>query len=540
MTAPEGQPPPPTHIAGYRVERVLAVTAMATVYLVHSPTLPRREVLKVLQPEHANGDHVRAQFLHEADITAGLEHPNIVRVFSRGETDTGQLWIAMEYVEGTNAETALRDGQMTPERAVHIITEVARALDYAHSHGVVHQDIKPSNFLIAAQKLPGGLDRVVLTDFGAALSPHSRGAGDGPMSATLAYSAPEVITGTAALDGRADVYSLACTLFRLLTGEHPYPTDAGVGATVKAHLDTTPPRVSDRLSWASPQLDSVIAKALAKNPADRYPTAGDFAAAANAAPTLPLPLAPVAPRDDRDEPPPRTELGGAESHGAAADFISLLPHTRAVSQRRQLLAAIAVAGVLIVALSVWLIGRGSDPPDTAPTAAPQTTSTAPPSEILREPGKNYSAVVSGTLNAPEITAPPQAIAYWSGPISMIAAQAGARDIPAYPEVTARPVATSTAAVRTDRIRTAQAGQLLLFLLMMLLAGMVLSNLVEEKANKVIEVLAAAIPMDAVFLGKLVAMLGVSFVGIAVWVMFGGAIALLAGEALPRLPDTPYF
>lgn len=165
-----------------------------------------------------------------------------------------------------------------------------------------------------------------------------------------------------------------------------------------------------------------------------------------------------------------------------------------------------------------------------------TTSTARPSEILREPGKNYSAVVSGTLNAPEITAPPQAIAYWSGPISMIAAQAGARDIPAYPEVTARPVATSTAAVRTDRIRTAQAGQLLLFLLMMLLAGMVLSNLVEEKANKVIEVLAAAIPMDAVFLGKLVAMLGVSFVGIAVWAMFGGAIALLAGEALPRLPE----
>lgn len=89
----------------------------------------------MLQADSANGDHVRAQFLHEADITAGLEHPNIVRVFSRGETDTGQLWIAMEYVEGTNAETALRDGQMTPERAAHIITEVARALDYAHSAG---------------------------------------------------------------------------------------------------------------------------------------------------------------------------------------------------------------------------------------------------------------------------------------------------------------------------------------------------------------------------------------------------------------------
>ncbi|MFB1298732.1 serine/threonine-protein kinase [Mycobacterium sp. pW049] len=376
MTAPEGLPPPPTHIAGYRVERVLAVTAMATVYLVHSPTLPRREVLKVLQADPGSGEHVRAQFLHEADITAGLEHPNIVRVFSRGETDTGHLWIAMEYVEGTNAETALNDGQMTPARAVHIITEVARALDYAHARGVVHQDIKPSNFLLAAEKLPGGLDRVVLTDFGAALSPHSRGAGDGPLNATLAYSAPEVITGDA-LDGRADVYALACTLFRLLTGEHPYPTDAGVGATVKAHLDTTPPRVSDRLSWASPQLDSVIAKALAKSPAARYSTAGAFAAAASAALTLPHSSAPASPPADRDTPPPNAELGGAESHGAAADFISLLPHTRAVSQRRQLLAALAVAAVLIVALSVWLIGRGSDSPDAAPTAAPSTTSTAP-------------------------------------------------------------------------------------------------------------------------------------------------------------------
>jgi serine/threonine-protein kinase len=139
--------------------------------------------------------------------------------------------------------------------------------------------------------------------------------------------------------------------------------------------------VSDRLTWASPQLDSVIAKALAKSPAVRYPTAGDFAAAASAALTLPLPSAPAAPPVDRDEPPPHTELGGAESHGAAADFISLLPHTRAVSQRRQLLVAIAVAGVLIIALSVWLIGRSPGPPGTAPTAAPPTTSTAPPAAL---------------------------------------------------------------------------------------------------------------------------------------------------------------
>ncbi|MBO6768874.1 MAG: ABC transporter permease [Erythrobacter sp.] len=163
-------------------------------------------------------------------------------------------------------------------------------------------------------------------------------------------------------------------------------------------------------------------------------------------------------------------------------------------------------------------------------------SSAPPEEILRETGRNYAAVVTGTLDAPEITAPDEAIAIWSGPIAMIAAHAGSSEAQAYPAVAARPVATSRAAERSDRIRTAQAGQLILFLLMMLLAGMVLSNLVEEKANKVIEVLAAAIPMDAVFLGKLVAMLGVSFVGIAVWAVAGGAIGMLAGNALPQLPE----
>ena len=158
-----------------------------------------------------------------------------------------------------------------------------------------------------------------------------------------------------------------------------------------------------------------------------------------------------------------------------------------------------------------------------------------PEVILREPGKNYVAVVGGTLAAPELTAPQPAIDYWSGPVAMLAAEAGMRQVAAYPAVAPRPVATSIAAQRGDRIRTAQAGQLLLFLLMMLLAGMVLSNLVEEKANKVIEVLAAAVPMDAVFLGKLVAMLGVSLVGIAVWAAVGSAIALLAGNALPQLP-----
>ena len=148
----------------------------------------------------------------------------------------------------------------------------------------------------------------------------------------------------------------------------------------------------------------------------------------------------------------------------------------------------------------------------------------------------FAVVVSGSLDAPELTGTQTQMNRLDGPVTLLAAMASGSAPSTYPTVTKNTLATTAAAAKSDRIRTAQAGQLLLFLLMMLLAGMVLSNLVEEKANKVIEVLAAAIPMDSVFFGKLFAMLGVSFVGIAVWAGFGGLIGTLAGEALPEFPE----
>ncbi|WP_435199681.1 ABC transporter permease [Qipengyuania sp. 902] len=160
----------------------------------------------------------------------------------------------------------------------------------------------------------------------------------------------------------------------------------------------------------------------------------------------------------------------------------------------------------------------------------------PPADILKRKGTNFAAVVTGTLDAPVVVAPEDQIERWRGPVALLAATANGSSPSSFPDIATEPVASSAATSRSERIRTAQAGQLILFLLMMLLAGMVLSNLVEEKANKVIEVLAAAIPMDAVFLGKLFAMLGVSFVGIAVWASFGGVAALLLGNQLPQLPE----
>lgn len=157
-----------------------------------------------------------------------------------------------------------------------------------------------------------------------------------------------------------------------------------------------------------------------------------------------------------------------------------------------------------------------------------------PAAEMQHNGANLAAILSGSLDAPVLTGSRERIEHWQGPVSLMSAQALGRAPPAYPSVTLAGTATSNADKNSGRLLTAQAGQTLLFLLTMMLAGMVLSNLVEEKGNKIIEVLAAAIPMDAVFLGKLFAMLAVSLVGISVWALSGVAIGLLMGKALPVL------
>ncbi|MGB5113380.1 MAG: serine/threonine-protein kinase [Mycobacterium sp.] len=256
MTAPDSSSSLPSSIAGYRIERVLGGGARSTVYLARHPTVPQWAALKMLAAEASRDPAVRARFVQEGNTTAGLGHRNVVPIYGRGETADGQLWIAMQYVQGTDAEAALQDGTMTPARALRIVGEVAAVLDYAHTCGVVHQDVKPSNILLGER--PGEQERVVLSDFGAAHTTHSSLPADGAMMASVAYAAPEVITGQG-VDGRADVYSLGCTLFRLLTNHYPFPGDGGIAATITAHFEHPPPAPSDFLPWAGPELDNVIA-----------------------------------------------------------------------------------------------------------------------------------------------------------------------------------------------------------------------------------------------------------------------------------------
>ncbi|MFB8001002.1 serine/threonine-protein kinase [Nocardia sp. NPDC056000] len=267
-----------TAFAGYRIERLLGTGGMGTVYLATHPRLPRYDALKVLSAERS-APRYREGFLREAEIAARVRHPNLVAVHDRGES-AGRLWIAMQYVAGVNLAEVIRRGPVPPERIVHVLTEAACGLDELHRAGLLHRDVKPANILIDEQ--PGQPDRVLVTDFGiASAAEDSAAIAAGGFTGTLAYAAPEQLDDDP-IDHRVDVYALGCTLFQLLTGSLPFVHDAP-GSLMYAHMHADPPRPS-ALNPALPKgFDAVVARAMAKRPADRYQSCAALAAAAAAA-----------------------------------------------------------------------------------------------------------------------------------------------------------------------------------------------------------------------------------------------------------------
>ncbi|QIS01882.1 protein kinase [Nocardia brasiliensis] len=259
---------------GYRLERLLGRGGMGQVWLAYDEAGARWVALKLLPTELAADASYRKRFEREAEVVSKLRDPRIPRIHRFGEID-GRLFIDMEFVEGADLAAMIAAGALGPATAVGIVGQVAVALDAAHRAGLVHRDVKPSNIVVHA----GGF--AYLIDFGIA---HGIGqtavTTTGLAIGTLAYMAPERFTGTA--DARSDVYSLACVLYECLTGARPYG-DTDPARQMHAHLMTEPPRARIHNSAVPVALDDVIARGMAKNPADRYPSAGDFAVAANAA-----------------------------------------------------------------------------------------------------------------------------------------------------------------------------------------------------------------------------------------------------------------
>ena len=264
--------------AGYTILRPLGAGGMAEVYLALHPRLPRRDVIKVLAEAITADREFRDRFNREADLAATLWHPHIVGVHDRGEFN-GQLWISMDYVEGTDASRLVKERYqegMPVDEVGDIIHAVAGALDYAHDRGLLHRDVKPANILLTHPD--DGERRILLADFGVArhLGDISGITETNVAVGTVAYAAPEQLTGSN-IDGRADQYALAGTAFHLLTGAPPFQHENPI-AVISQHLHDDPPRLSDYRPDLA-QLDDVFFKALAKNPEDRFERCRAFSAA---------------------------------------------------------------------------------------------------------------------------------------------------------------------------------------------------------------------------------------------------------------------
>ena len=278
--------------AGYVIQRMIGTGGMGEVYLAQHPRLPRRDALKILSTASTRDDEFRARFTREAELAATLWHPHIVRVLDRGEFN-GRLWISMDYVEGTDAGRLIRERYpkgMPEEDVAEIVTAMADALDFGHERRLLHRDVKPENILVNASD--GHRRRVLLTDFGIArrIDDVSNLTDADVAVGTISYIAPEQLLGKP-LDGRADQYALAATAFHLLTGSPPFE-DSNRAVVISHHLGTTAPRLSQRRPELA-HLDAVLARALAKDPGDRYPTCLDFARALTQQTTHPDMTAPL-------------------------------------------------------------------------------------------------------------------------------------------------------------------------------------------------------------------------------------------------------
>ena len=362
--------------AGYTIVRLLGTGGMGEVYLVQHPRLPRREALKILPASVSADPEYRQRFAREADIAASLWHPHVVAVHDRGEHD-GQLWITMDYVEGTDAAQLMRDRcphGMPPKDALEIVSAVADALDYAHERYLLHRDVKPANILLTDPRM--GDRRILLADFGIARRANEI---DG-LTATnvtvgsVAYAAPEQLTGKA-LDGRADQYALACTAFHLLTGEPPF-ANSNPAVVIGNHLSSPPPRLGSLRAELGP-IDNVLAKAMAKEPFQRFDTCREFAAA--------LTHGGVGFTGPTDDTQLATNIPAPSRQGAYDERTTTRSESVVSISRRTALIVGGIAALLAVGVFAFIGARLAQPPSAPPTASPPQPSSEPQVSRSAEP-----------------------------------------------------------------------------------------------------------------------------------------------------------
>lgn len=381
MSSPNGGSRLGTRFGPYELKSLIGVGGMGEVYRAYDTARERTVAIKLLRPDMAADPSFQERFRRESRVAARLQEPHVIPVHDFGDID-GVLYIDMRLVDGASLKDLLRtDGPLPPTRAVSIITQVAAALDDAHANGLVHRDIKPENVLLTND------DFAYLVDFGIA-----HGGGEASVTKTglvigsCAYMAPERISGERG-GPASDIYSLTCLLYECLTGRAPY--EAGdLREIMGAHMFSPAPRPSIMRRGISRAFDEVVARGMAKKPADRYPTAGELAKAAATAADEPVPVAPAPP-----PPPPSTrQFSAVDPNPARTAYQQMYAPMPAPPKRTRLgkgqvglIAATIVLFTAAVVLALVLALGGDDavtrqPPLAVPPTEPtQTTAAQTPS-----------------------------------------------------------------------------------------------------------------------------------------------------------------
>ncbi|WP_310784185.1 serine/threonine-protein kinase [Mycobacterium sp. Z3061] len=361
-----------TPFGRYELLDLLGRGGMGEVWRAYDTATERVVALKVLPVQFAGDAVFQERFRREARSAAALDEPHVVPIYDFGEID-GRLYVTMRLIKGRDLHSILRDGAISADRAVAIIDQIGAALHAAHQAGLVHRDVKPSNILVTDD------DFAYLIDFGIARAANQTGlTSTAGVIGTWAYLAPERVS-TGQTDARADIYALTCVLYECLTGSQPFPGDS-LEQQVGGHLALPPPRPSDRLPDTPSELDTVVARGMAKNPDDRYATTRELTRAARAAVNAPAigpntlpatavaPLAPPSPQDGT--------LTGPTQHAPVSRFPNAPGPAK--SRKGRLIALGSTAAVLAVVAVATIALTNSDDHGTSPSGATPAAPTALP------------------------------------------------------------------------------------------------------------------------------------------------------------------
>jgi serine/threonine protein kinase len=381
-------------IAGYRLGERLGQGRTAAVYLARDEGLHYQVAVKVLAPDPTRDTAFADTFVRESRAAAALDHPHIIPVFAAGQED-GTPYVVMRYARGGDARSLLRrSGALPLNYAWRVIVQVASALDAAHAQGLVHRDVKPANILFdtagtIAGRRPGpsgdrAPDHVYLSDFGMGrVFPPGLVTAADQIADTLDYLAPEQIEGDV-LDGRADLYALACTSFELLCGAPPFGAEQGL-TLMYAQLYAPPPVAAARRAGLPAAVDAVLARALAKEPADRYPSCGRFAAELRAALGLGSVLR-AGPAPSREQVPASPDRAAQRVPASVAG-----PSLLIASRPREFTPLAPVAADLPAETADWPGGAAGPPGEPSPAAGPPAS--PPPARRWLRPALAAVAVV---------------------------------------------------------------------------------------------------------------------------------------------------